>query len=812
MEELRLPVPDSNRSQLVAHARLLPFDERKRILLLLPELELQKHLKDLYHAMEPTYRVEVTQGPKELGKDLVLIKNDHVTTDVIGVVVKCGDIKGKTLGEVDEIIADIEDTFIFKGNRKFEEVLSQVKQATSHPAEVSFSIEKFPVNKVIVLIAGSVSSEARTRINGEIRDRVDQINGVDWLIDKFTEFYPEIFFEGRITSFIERKIEQLEHQHIAIKTNKLLSDCFVEPVVQAADVAIDLKKGIDAYLDRKKLPFLSLDSVIIGRKRVLIIGDPGTGKSAAAAKLTIDLLRQLYKSASRREHKSEKLRIPILVTAIQLEAAKSPIELLDNYFGDHDLVDETEVRLLTVDGLDEVRADTRSEVIAKAVEYAESYSAPLIVTSRAIDLLKVSPSGFEKYELLPFGAGQALSLIKKINERTDVLDVVREGLERIKHQIPMVPLSLLLLIELVEEHKEIPASVTELYDRFSDSTLGKDDKNKGIEVLFEYRIKKRFLAELAFTLFVDKGLVEIPNDTFHAFCETYGERFKFGSGELNRFVYEIERGGILCIGDETVMFRHRSFLDYFAALHLDDVRDEFSDLNGYLTDLFFRDDAGETAFFYVGLRRKIRKNLLDKIFDFPRDTIGAELAKVNVGHLLQAGWHTEAVLQKEGLARALSYLKSVRCKLIEFAKESDWRQPNLLSDLMILSTCDVSFKSGFLVTELRALLEENRGPRNSEEFFAWLALVWVLRPFLESSELNKEITAMVSELEGAALQSNEDRVEFALLISILDKRKAVFTKALKDRIKKIYSKHPTELYRLLPPKEKRRRYEPPRRR
>jgi hypothetical protein len=83
----------SSREQLKAHARVLPFDERAQIILSFAELPLQQHLSELYKAMEPSYIVEVTQGPKELGKDLVLIKSDKVTTDVIGVVVKCGDVR-----------------------------------------------------------------------------------------------------------------------------------------------------------------------------------------------------------------------------------------------------------------------------------------------------------------------------------------------------------------------------------------------------------------------------------------------------------------------------------------------------------------------------------------------------------------------------------------------------------------------------------------------------------------------------------------------------------------------------------------------
>ncbi len=95
--------------ELVKQAKLLSYDERKQILLGFRELDLQSYLKELFSSMEPSYLIQVTQGTDELGKDLVLIKKDKFTTDVIGVVVKLGDVKGKLLGEVDEVIERVNE-------------------------------------------------------------------------------------------------------------------------------------------------------------------------------------------------------------------------------------------------------------------------------------------------------------------------------------------------------------------------------------------------------------------------------------------------------------------------------------------------------------------------------------------------------------------------------------------------------------------------------------------------------------------------------------------------------------------------------
>ena len=62
--------------------------------------------------------------------------------------------------------------------------------------------------------------------------------------------------------------------------------------------------------------------------------------------------------------------------------------------------------------------------------------------------------------------------------------------------MPMVPLSLILLCELVEEKREIPESVNELYDRFTDIACGRWDKDKGIEVTFELSTEEALLGRL----------------------------------------------------------------------------------------------------------------------------------------------------------------------------------------------------------------------------------------------------------------------------------------------------------------------------
>ena len=756
------------------------------------ELELQKHLKELFAAMEPSYLIEVTQGPKELGKDLVLIKEDHLTTDVIGVVVKCGDIKGKTLGEVDEVAKRVNYMFNATTTRQIETIESQMRQAIAHPAEVKDNFKPYKVNKVLVVVAGEISSEARTRLEREVIGGVEGIHGIMWLVDNFTDFYPEVFFEGKVTTFLQDKIKELEGKHLASKSHKMLSDCFVEPVVQTTDISIDLKETLENIWKRKKLPFSQLKSIVSKHKPVILIGDPGTGKSAALAKLTIDLMKEAYKSTVTRKNKTAKTSMPILLTARQILDTENETDLLKNYFNESEVSSQVSIKVLFIDGLDEINSENRAEVIKKSNAFAKSFNSGLVIASRKIDIFRITPLGFEKLELLPFGAGQALSLIEKLNTTPAVFEVLKEGLERIKNQIPMVPLSLLLLIDLVEEHKEVPASVTELYDRYNDSVLGRDDKDKGIEVLFEYMIKKRYLASLAFNEFLEKDLVEITRANFDKFNKMYAAEYGMDDEILQKFITDIERAGALQVADETVLFRHRSFQDYFAGYFIYDRRDEIDNADKYIVNKYFEDDAGQTTFFYVGLKRAITQKLLTQIFDYEDDSLLAELNKVMAGNLLQAGWNSTTGTKQYGIDNILSYINKSRKRLQELANSEKWTQPKVMANLFVIIVGEISLRSGFLIKELENHYSKLGDNDDVNDLFTNLALLWIIKPFLDAENLSSKVENLLARITDSKTLSNEDRVQFTLIISIIDQRDKVMTKSIRRNIDKVFEQFPRE--------------------
>ncbi len=784
-------------AEISQRAKTIDKEKRGDLLKSIPEVEMHRHLKELFQAMEPNYVVEVTHGSTEFGKDLVIVKQDKFGSDAIGVVVKCGDIKGTTLGEVDQIKGRIK-TAVESGAKKIREVSSQIEQALAHPAALKSVFETIQVTKVFCVIAGGCSNQARTRLEKEVVNNAPvEVFDLDWLVDSFTEFYPQIFFEGRVIDFIQQKIENLEIKHCLSKRGKNLSEYFVDPIVAEMDSPVQIDKAnLDLGADNKKMPFSQLKQAITSSKKIILIGDPGSGKSGAVAKLAIDMYKQagalVYQGASKK-----KINIPILIPANDVLSLKSATDLTKEYFQPVEIKDRFKVVALILDGLDEVPSDKRPLVIEKAQALAAQLDSAVVITSRRIDLVDIPPSGFQKYELLHFQFSQAIKLFEKVVLNPTSLSSLRAGLEKIKSQIPMIPLSLMFLVELVEENKEIPASVTELYDRYYDMALGRWDRQKGISVLFEYLIKKNFLAALAFSEFLKKNRLEIPRKDFEAFFTEYAKKYNWNQGNCGMFFSEIERAGVLDIRD-SVMFRHRSILDYFAAHHIYDIRAEFQNLSDFIRDLYFNDLWSEVAFFYVGLRREISEEILTKIFDVPASTPQAYWGKILAGQLLQAGWNSPSKLKQFGLQKSIGYTPKARAAFIASAKESKADVPEIFADVLLMGLSEASYGSTFLFEDTKHVISMLEKELTAENIYMLLLLLVASRRFWAPEKL----VAQVGNLLTASAKLPQDVQARNLLVAMLvENENKDAKKAIKNKLMRLIKKNPKFFEKLFPSKK-----------
>jgi hypothetical protein len=771
----------SDQSEIVQQAKALSKEKRKNILMSFKEVDLYPHLKSLLTKMDPESLVEITHGSTEYGKDLVMVREDRFGKTVIAIVVKTGDIRAKTLGRIDE-------------------VKSQVNQAIAHPAILKTISGRLPVSKVWVILAGELSKQAHKRLEKEVEARDITIYDLDWLIEHFTEYYPQVFFEGKVMDVLQERIQDLETKHMFCERGKTLSECFVNPLVAMIDVPLkyDAEEQFALIIKEKKMPFARLKSLLKANRRIILAGDPGTGKSVVLAKLAVDMLRKASGHVIRGVSKRE-IEIPILVPAIGFLDFDNYEELVQEYIPHAEVRDHFKIVTMLIDGLDEAPPNRREEVLEKAGNFSTQLNCSLVITARKIDLIKSAPPGFSKCELLPFEFGQALTLFEKLINDMQVLDALKEGLDKIKFQISMTPLSLLLLIELAENHRELPASLTELYDRFCDLILGRYDKDKGIEVLFEYLVKKRFLATLAFKEYFQKGRLEIPQGDFDEFLSNYADLYGWDEEALLGFISEVERASILDFRD-TVVFRHRSFLDYFVAQYIFDNQQDFEDLEDRVVQIHFDDIWSDVAFFYIGLRRDIRRSILEKIFAYGEDNLVICMDKLLAGKLLQAAWHSTQKTKLFGIKGAVKYAPLIRKKFLDLAERTEANIPKIIADFWVMTLSDYSFGSGFLLEEVNLLFHDVQDQPLSDSLYMMLSLLWSTQRLLNPNEIREKINdvlEMIGKVPDLSLEGQS--IALLLLITIEQKDKAT-TKSIKKQLDKLSRRHPHLFKKLLPPK------------
>ena len=794
---------------LKKRAEALPKALRRQIIMGYKETDLHTFLKELFQAMQPDYTVEITHGTQEFGKDLVIVKVDNFTKEIIGVVVKRGRINGKTLGDVDDLKSRTK-TVLSKGDEKtLGEIRSQIEQALTHPAETKLILEDLPVSKVFVVLAGDFSKNARRRLTSEIASEIE-IFDIEWLINNFTKFYPQIFFEGQIADFLQKKTNELEEKHRRRESGNNLSEYFVAPLIRPLSAPLEFdEKSIRAIWKKRKFSFSHLREISSKhQKKLILLGDPGTGKTGAMTKLAIDMYQDAYKRLLKKPGESgEDISVPVFVTAREFLEVGSAEDFLTAYFESEKTKGHFKVDAMIVDGLDEIEPCHRSGFINKLDQFSDVIGCSYILTSRKIDILNTLPQKYEKYELLPFEFGQALKMVSKLIGDGNTLEAMKESLEKIQAQILLVPLSLMLLVELVEEHKEVPASVTELYDRFFDMVLGREDKDRGIGVLFDYLIKKKFLGNLAYHEFRGKNRLAMPREEFERFLNSYAAEYQWSPETLEGFVREIERAGILN-GHAEVIFKHRSFLDYFAAFYIHENREDIENLNDVIVDTYFNDIWGEIAFFYIGLRREISQVLLERIYSYSNQELitdlGAQLppikdlCKLLGGRLLQAGWHSPAQRHLYGIENAVRYAPRVRDKFQEIINSSDSNIPSIVSDFIALTLSDLSFNSGFLQEHAKGVLKQLVSSESEDEIYMAVMLSWSLRRFLEPDEVEANIDAILDRLVAVPEKA---QARMLLLMTLIEEDKET-RKLIRRQINRLKKKSPEAFKALLPAKRK----------
>ncbi|MEN8220625.1 MAG: NACHT domain-containing protein [Pseudomonadota bacterium] len=695
--------------------------QRKEFLKSFTERDMQKELKILFEKMYKT-SVYILQGTNEFGKDLIIKKDEPMAgTRYISVVVKMGDIKGS-----------VKDKQLFI-------VKNKIEQSFETNFYINDKIGQQKVNEVFVVLFGTFSNNAQKNIETFIDKHYPRlvtkydINDMD---KYFLEHYPEVFCGASGLEALTKKDEELDN--LLLQKDRFLSESFIEPNVKRFNKNVSKDLSISNFSEEQRLArtiteglFGVKESIntfaqkLLDKKQhILIEGEAGSGKSVFSIKLAQKFISIAIKklSADKKIKKEQSIKVPVLITALEL-TTKSVDDLVQTYYR-NSTYNFTPI-VIIIDGLDELKKQVRLDVINSSIAYAHRENLSLIFTSRKNYNLIDNLDNFLHYEILAFEVTQAINYVKKLIVNNDtLLTALLKGLEQIEHQIPLYPMALSLLVEIVKEHNEVPASISELYGRYVNLVLGEKDSSKGIEVLFEYKIKKNFLDELSYDLFFKKYEIAIEYDSFYKFTENYVKSHPHISNTDN-FIQELRRCSLLKFNDNKIEFLHKSFLDYFVADYFFSNRDELEDTDDFekIYELYYDDFWNDIALFFFGIQTKITKQKLNKIIELGEtkrkesESLFTLTELFMLGRLMQYAWDSKSEAKELVIKYASGIILALKADLLDLLTEGTGIKdlPTISSDIAILHLFDMSYSSLFLVREIENFITSNFNQLKTEE-------------------------------------------------------------------------------------------------
>jgi hypothetical protein len=579
------------------------------------ETELFEPLRLLFKA-KGFENVEITHGNNEFGKDLVFSMLDTAIDEKIWYSAV---VKNKNAQQND---------FVSGG-----EIQQQVELSLKHPYTNS-SGKPISISRVFVIVNGSVTTNARQVLTSNY-DKFLHSSIFIWdyqkLISEIEEFTKELFLndvEPAIQIFDSNQIKLLSD---ISKSNQLLqlNMCDIDEIfvnVQTSNTKY-LKK-VENYVqfdkdnNSKVKTFEDIDGfdeIINSDKNFIIHGIPTSGKSLYLKRLGIRLIKEkknnlvfFFEFSSLVDIKSCKL----------LNLKDKMIEQFKNQTKDEVVNFESYDKIIVlIDSLDDIKNESiKAELLKHIDEFASTSTfknIQLVITMRTTDIIDKEKilNEFEKSELLPFNLSQALKLVEKIipnnkSKSNAFLKAMKDSM--LSSTILRTPLALTLMAILYRDEtidlEELPANITELYNKFVDTYLDRWDNSKGVTQQYKYEQTKNILGFIAMEIHLSESNY-ITEDDLKIFLVKLRKEFSYE--EIDKpveFINHLKlKTGVINYdeNEKSFHFFNHYFQEYFVSLCIDESRENDLKVN------FFEEWWENAIVFYCGKNPRRDVFLLD---------------------------------------------------------------------------------------------------------------------------------------------------------------------------------------------------------
>jgi NACHT domain len=389
-------------------------------------------------------------------------------------------------------------------------------------------------------------------------------------------------------------------------------------------------------------------------KITLVEGQMGAGKSK--------LLRQIVIYFTDKQVFGETKIIPIPTTFR---------EIIDRYSGNIETLIDSEIDeklrlevqnenvtfLLVVDGIDEKKFTNEEQIenlrlLCAKIQDRENVRA--VFASRPLEALEKSnqlDGLISSYELRTLSFSKTIEFIRKLCNKLDFKNRIVEDLRKshLFSELPRSPISVILLANIINENpKDLPSSLTELYSKYVEWTLGRWDMKKGLQSQKEYNALEPILMNFAkFVMETDSSMIAI-DEAKRMFDDYLDKRnFEFGTDEL--FSLLTDRTELVFVNptNNTIGFRHRTFCEYFYAKAAIRDRDMLIDRRA------FQNYWMNSFFFYIGLQKDL-PDVIQELTKIVPDNPTEELLKImNMPNFLMAAYTSPYEVITEGVQKVI---------------------------------------------------------------------------------------------------------------------------------------------------------------
>ncbi|MBA8882268.1 NACHT domain-containing protein [Dokdonella fugitiva] len=549
-------------------------------------------------------------GPEEHGKDALFYSLDLMgEKEYVAVQTKVGNIN-----------------LSGKATTNLLDITAQLRTARESPYVCVSTRTKIFVSKVYLIASGRINAHARERIVESIKDVGIKFLDRDDLITKIDETCPEIWLDidAELSPYLQALEKRVEDQAVISNDAGMVFGAQGGFLAAADESYIDVKlicpstkreqvngRWKDSF-DLKEIRGSGLAK--LSASKILVLGEAGSGKSTLLIRLAYLLAKQ------ERSRLSRTYRVPVPVRARDILEAKSEEFLIacarsvQRQTGlsksPFSLDDAKAGRLfLLVDALDEVLGDSnRRTVIQRLNEFHAQYpKCCVIVTARAYGSIERigEIASYERYRISAIGIKEAEKIVRRVN-KTGIDDgKSRELLRKIDniHGIDLNPLLVTVFALIAEADKrDIPANITELFNKFTELMLGRWDQEKGLSLQYQEKMKEHLLGRFTFELHRGRK-TRFSLEQFRGFAEQYLSQIN-ALKDLEPVVHEtIERSGLFRDQDGELEYRHHLLQEFFAAKGLPNL--------DFIKSVIAEDWWRNSIVFYFGSNPERVEDLLD---------------------------------------------------------------------------------------------------------------------------------------------------------------------------------------------------------